>query len=250
MTDEVVALLLAGDAAGAEGRVRADGSGEELAVLLALIGRAGEARGLAGGAFDGWLAADALRAGGVPEVPLPSPELAARLEARAALAQGKPRRAGRLLESLEKAALADGAARRYVIDGADVESLRDLDDLLGPTLELFHDGRWLWLEFSRLRSLNADPDAGDWLTRLFVPVEAVLETGERLGDAAIPALYAGTLARKRVDAECRLGLATACVERGGLVLGLGQRVWLADGHELTVDGWETLEAAHGRIRLL
>ncbi|MEI7699707.1 MAG: type VI secretion system accessory protein TagJ [Planctomycetia bacterium] len=105
------------------------------------------------------------------------------------------------------------------------KGFRDLDDLLGPVLEVFTaTGAYYWLEASEIETLEPDPilHLADMLWR---PAAIQTRTGIS-GRVHLPALYYGS--HLATDGSLQTGHATDWRESGhaGLVRGLGRREYL------------------------
>ena len=175
---------------------------------------------------------------GNPLLPADSPaHVEARLEALRALREGRPADARSALERAERAR----PALEGKVDGEAFADLYDSDELLGPVLELFAGGHYLWLPLERVRTLQIRPPKHQ-LELLWLPAE--LE--DMAGDTAtvhLPALYHGSVASE--DPRLRAGLMTEWREQDGLVVrGLGQKVLLAQR------GGEEREVALRELRTL
>ena len=111
------------------------------------------------------------------------------------------------------------------VDGTAPTDFRDLDDLLGPTLEVYTaTGKYYWIHASQMRSLEFDP-VGSVIDTAWR--NASIETvGELRGRVAIPVSYARTSSSD--DAALLLARATDWIEtaENGPVLGIGQREFL------------------------
>jgi type VI secretion system protein ImpE len=124
-------------------------------------------------------------------------------------------------------AIAETAAVSGRIDGEPFDGLCDYDDVLGSVIEVFAGGRYLWLALEHVRVLElAEPKTA--LDTLWVPAHLEDATGET-AQVHVPALYAGTHAHP--DPRVRLGRETAWEERGSLLQGRGQRVWVSASGE-------------------
>jgi type VI secretion system protein ImpE len=112
-----------------------------------------------------------------------------------------------------------------------VEGLRDYDDLFGSVLEVFAGGRYLWLPFEQVRSLQI-PEPSTLMDLLWVPAEMISREGET-SHVHLPALYPGS--GEHADEQVQLGRTTEwidCDEAG--YRGAGQRILLSgqDGETL------------------
>jgi len=175
---------------------------------------------------------------GSPLLPADSPaHVEARLQALRALRDGRASEARGALERAERAR----PALEGKVDGEAFTDLFDSDELLGPVLEVFAGGHYLWLPLERVRTLQLRPPKHQ-LELLWLPAE--LE--DAAGDTAtvhLPALYFGSPAAD--DARLRGGLMTEWREQDGLVVrGLGQKVLLAKR------GGEEREVALRELRTL
>lgn len=117
------------------------------------------------------------------------------------------------------------------INGVPFDDIRDLDDLVGPTVEVYTaTGKYYWVGFDQLVSLEFNPveHLSDMLWR-----SATIETtGDVAGRVHIPALYDGS--HKAEDQRVRIGRVTEwnSLSEVGPVRGVGQREFLA-GEEST-----------------
>lgn len=115
------------------------------------------------------------------------------------------------------------------LDGADFASLVDHDDTLGPVLEVFAGGRYLWVPFAGLRSLQFAAPRG-LLDFLWTSCDFEDREGRR-ATVHVPVLYAGTSARE--DPLVRYGRVTEWEDEGGIAFrGFGPRVLRADDREI------------------
>jgi type VI secretion system protein ImpE len=140
------------------------------------------------------------------------------------IAEGKPAEARILLEqAAESQSAAAGEA-----DGAAFADFCDADPILGPFLEAFVRGRYVWIPFAQIRrlSISAPKRLRDLL---WAParIETVDEAG---GDILLPVLYAGSFLHQ--DDNVKLGRATDWTDVGGaIVRGRGQRMFFVDDGE-------------------
>lgn len=151
-----------------------------------------------------------------------------RLEALTYLRQGESQQA---LEFISEAVELE-VPRCGTHNGNSFASFRDMDDLLGPVLEVFTaTGEYYWLNLDQIRSLELDTPSNliDQLWR-----SARIETtGDLKGRVYLPALYYRS--HQSDDGRVRVGRATDWVApEGGPVTGLGQREFLIDEDVFTV----------------
>ena len=147
-------------------------------------------------------------------------------------------------EALEAAA--EGAPLlRGRCNGEPFEQWRDLDDLGSGALEVLGaNGRYYWIFNEQIAALRCQPPRRprDLLWRS-VELETHAEGG--LGTVFLPVVYPH---REALDEAALLGHTTDWRELGeGLVQGVGQRMFLAGEHDVSIMDLETLqlEAVHG-----
>jgi len=234
-----------------------------LAILLSLSRLFEESSELATN-FDPELAdsltADRLRhaAQALPKLCDPPESLTLRHKSLQSLDANQPRLASRQLDQAESRT--EPSAGPIYCNGIECESWRDLDDVLGSTIELFYQGQWFWVAASQWRSLRfldtpielEDPvliDVSDLRSRYVRPVTLEWTNGDIWTNAMMPMLYAHSGAHP--DDEIRLGLSSDCTAQpDGPTRGIGGRIWLVDGEEVPVSIVETLEQSGSRLRLL
>jgi type VI secretion system protein ImpE len=175
----------------------------------------------------------------------PSPGLVKRLEAAVALRAGDPAAAATALAEAEGLR----SPRPYVVDGRQVDDLRDLDDLLGDTIEILtHDGELKLLPLDRLQRLELEP-VGRWRDRLWRPARLVVEGGS-VSTVWLPLLYPEAFASPADEAARdarRLGQATDWAEPApGLMLGCGLKLWLVGDEAVPLERLTVIEPARDR----
>ena len=158
---------------------------------------------------------------GQPLLPPDCPaHVEARLAALQALRRGEIDLARSALERAEKER-PDVAAE---IDGERFIDLRDYDDLLGPVLEVFAGGHYLWLPFERVKRLEIA--APTQLIDLLWPRATLEDSSGAEAHVHLPALYVGS--SEAADDRLRLGRTTEWIDQAGLLYrGVGQKTWLA-----------------------
>lgn len=147
---------------------------------------------------------------------------ALRLTARGQHAQARPLRE----QAFEAAPTTSGT-----IDGNAFAWIADADMRLGPILEGIVNGKYYWVPFHRIRSLQIDAPA-DLRDLVWMPAHFTLVNG---GEAAglIPTRYPGS--EQADDAQIRLARRTEWSEDGaGMYLGMGQRVLATDAGEYSL----------------
>jgi type VI secretion system protein ImpE len=151
---------------------------------------------------------------------------------RAALHAERTRR-----QMFETATLPLGEAHTAAgtIDGKPFESIQDADPRVGPRLEVYAAGAYLWLPFEHIASLEIQPPQR---LRDLIWIPALLRTGpafkgRELGEVLLPVLT--PLAWKHGDDAVRLGRETRWEETGdGQVVPAGQKMFLVDGEEYPI----------------
>ena len=163
----------------------------------------------------------------------PGAHVTARVQAIAALRSGE---IDPLEKALDESAEATPTTAGTVNDVA-FTALRDDDDVIGSVLELFAGGRYLWLPFERLRTLELAPPR-TVLDLLWAPAQ--LETHDGIqASVHLPVLYTGSHAQS--DDGLRLGRQTAWTDLGrGIHRGAGQRM-LRCAHQDGEREWPLLE---------
>jgi type VI secretion system protein ImpE len=120
------------------------------------------------------------------------------------------------------------------LNGKPFESLTDADDRIGPRLETFAAGTYLWIPFAHISSLTMQPPKR---LRDLLWIPAVLRTGpafkgQELGEVLIPVL--SPLSSQYPDDEVRLGRSTVWEEddEDGSGIPYGQKMLLVDGEDV------------------
>jgi type VI secretion system protein ImpE len=116
------------------------------------------------------------------------------------------------------------------VNGQAFAGWRDLDDLLGSVCEVFAGGRYLWLPWERIRSLDvAVPERLPDL--LWTPARLLDRDGEEMS-VHLPALYAGS--HTWSDPELQLGRRTDWSGGADLQRGQGLRLlaWADEAGEV------------------
>jgi len=123
-----------------------------------------------------------------------------------------------------------------IVNGKNVDDLRDLDDLCAGVLEVMAtNGMYYWVDFSQISLLEFEPPERA-LDLLWRKATIVLHKGTE-GEVFIPSIYA----TPTEDSEALLGRKTDWIETGGLVRGIGQRNLLAGDQVLSILDIENIE---------
>jgi type VI secretion system protein ImpE len=159
--------------------------------------------------------------GGSPLLPPDCPShVEARLDALRRLREGDAERAEQALQRAREAT----PAREGKLDGESFDSLEDRDDVLGPVLEIFAGGHYLWLPLERLVRLEVTPPARR--IDLLWPAARLEDTSGAEANVHLPALYSGS--HSAADGRLQLGLMTDWHDSLGIAFrGIGQKVLLA-----------------------
>jgi type VI secretion system protein ImpE len=137
---------------------------------------------------------------------------------------------GKLKEAAELRASAFEAApsNSGTIDGVAFQWLADADPRIGPVLEAIVNGKYYWIPFSNVSSIQIEKPA-DLRDLVWIPANLTLTNGGEMV-ALLPVRYPGSEAA--ADSTIRLARKTEWV---GLdsdsVTGLGQRMFATEGSE-------------------
>jgi len=119
------------------------------------------------------------------------------------------------------------------LNGKPFQSISDGDSRIGPRLEVFAGGNYLWINFEHLASVKIEPPRRlrDLLwTPALVRAGPALK-GTELGEVMIPAL--SPFAWQNSDDAVRLGRLTVWEEdESGTAAPIGQKMLLVDGEEI------------------
>ena len=141
--------------------------------------------------------------------------------------------AGRAVEAagLRDTAFEQAPAVAGTIDGQPFAWIADADPRLGPMLEALVDGKYYFVPFHRLRTLDIEKPA-DLRDQVWMPAHFVWSNGgESFG--FIPTRYPGS--DQQDDPALALARRTEWQERGeGWFLGLGQRMLATDAGEFAL----------------
>jgi len=124
------------------------------------------------------------------------------------------------------------------LNGQDFAWIADADSRLGPILEVILEGRYYWVPFQRIKSIEmqAPSDLRDLVWR---PAQVIWTNGGQ-ALAHIPVRYAGTENAK--DDQLRLSRKTEWLEnQEGYPVGLGQRMFATDSGEHSLLECKTIE---------
>jgi type VI secretion system protein ImpE len=127
---------------------------------------------------------------------------------------------------------ATGGAVSGTLNGKPFQSIADADPRIGPRLEVFAGGNYLWMNFEHLSSIDMEKPRRLrdllWTPARLRGGPALKDT--ELGEILLPALT--PFAWQDSDDAIRLGRMTAWVENeSGEALPVGQKMLLVDGEE-------------------
>jgi type VI secretion system protein ImpE len=128
-----------------------------------------------------------------------------------------------------------GALRGGTIDGQAFESIEDADPRLGPRLELFAAGAYLWIPFEHIERIEIQ-EPKRLRDLLWVP--ALVRTGPafkgtELGEVLLPVL--APFSYQNADGNIRLGRGTVWEDQeDGTQIPFGQRMFNIDGEDVPI----------------
>jgi type VI secretion system protein ImpE len=127
---------------------------------------------------------------------------------------------------------ASGNPRGGTLNGQPFEILEDADPRLGPRLELFAAGAYLWIPFEHIESIEIEAPKR---LRDLLWAPALVRTGpafreKELGEVLLPVL--APFSWSHPDDNVKLGRATEWTEVDGVSLPSGQRIFSVDGEDV------------------
>ena len=161
----------------------------------------------------------------------PEPWMSLLVEANRVLGAGKPTEAAKLRDDAFEQA--PSVAGTIDVQGNDKQAfawIADADPRLGPMLEAVVDGKYYWVPFHRLRTLDIEPPA-DLRDQVWMPAHFVWTNGgESYG--FVPTRYPGS--ERAEDPALALAKRTEWQENDTWFLGLGQRMLTTDAAEFAL----------------
>jgi len=129
------------------------------------------------------------------------------------------------------------------LNGQPFESLTDSDPRIGPRLEVFAAGQYLWVPLAHIASVEMQPPKR-LRDLLWAPV--LLRTGPafkgvEMGEVLVPVL--APFSFRHPDDAVRLGRASVWEEQAGDEVPFGQKAFLVDGEEHPILELRRLEIA-------
>lgn len=118
------------------------------------------------------------------------------------------------------------------LNGVPFEEIEDADPRIGPKLEVFAAGEYMWLPFQHIRSIHMEQPKK---LRDLLWAPAKIRTGPEckdfeLGEVLLPVLAPQTATQ--ADDQVRLGRMTVWGEVDGTSVPFGQKLLLVDGEEV------------------
>jgi type VI secretion system protein ImpE len=122
--------------------------------------------------------------------------------------------------------------RGGTLNGTPFETLEDSDPRVGPRLELFAAGAYLWIPFEHIESIEMEAPKR---LRDLLWAPALVRTGPKfkdkeLGEVLLPVL--APFSWRHADDNVKLGRATEWAEVDGISVPFGQRVISVDGEDV------------------
>jgi type VI secretion system protein ImpE len=123
-------------------------------------------------------------------------------------------------------------SRGGTLNGKPFEMLEDADPRVGPRLELFAAGAYLWIPFEHIESIEIEPPKR---LRDLLWAPALVRTGPKfkdkeVGEGLLPVL--APFSWRHADDNVKLGRATEWAEIDGSSVPSGQRVISVDGEDI------------------
>ncbi len=153
----------------------------------------------------------------------PGPWLPLLIEAVRMLAAGDHEGASRLRDAAFDAA----PPRPATLDGVDAPWVADADPRLGPTIEAVIDGKYAWIPYDRIASIDIDAPQ-DLRDQVWMPATFTW-TNEGTAVGFIPTRYPGTTAS--TDPALLLARRTEWIETGDWAIPIGQRMFVTEDAE-------------------
>jgi len=124
--------------------------------------------------------------------------------------------------------------RGGTLNGKPFEIFEDADPRIGPRLELFAAGAYLWIPFEHIESIEMQAPAK---LRDLLWIPALVRTGpafreKELGEILLPVL--APFSFQHPDGNVRLGRSTEWQEVDGQQVPFGQRLFSVDGEDIPI----------------
>jgi type VI secretion system protein ImpE len=120
------------------------------------------------------------------------------------------------------------------LNGKPFEALEDADPRIGPRLELFAAGAYLWIPFEHIETIEIQAPQK---LRDLLWIPALVRTGPafkgtELGQVLLPVL--APFSFQHADGNIRLGRATEWQDVDGEQVPFGQRLFSVDGEDIPI----------------
>jgi len=124
--------------------------------------------------------------------------------------------------------------RGGTIDGRLFESIEDADPRVGPRLELFAAGAYLWIPFEHIEKIEiqAPKKLRDLLWAPALVKTGPAFRGTELGEVLLPVL--SPFSHQHPNDNVKLGRATEWAEVEGVAVPSGQRTFTVDGEDIPI----------------
>ena len=137
---------------------------------------------------------------------------------------------------------ADAPPIRGTLNGQPFESLEDADPRIGPRLEVFAAGDYLWMPMVHISSIRMEAPSKLrdllWASAWIVPSAAF--EGKDMGEVMVPVL--SPFSFRHADEAVRLGRSTVWEEQDGGIP-FGQKMLLVDGEDFPLLEVRSIEIA-------
>jgi type VI secretion system protein ImpE len=133
------------------------------------------------------------------------------------------------------AAAPEAPAIRGTLNGKPFESIEDLDPRLGPRLEIFAAGQYMWLPLGQMASIEVEAPKR---LRDLLWIPALIRTGpafkgQELGEVMLPVL--SPFSSRHADDAVRLGRATVWEAADGAEpVPFGMKMLMVDGEDVPI----------------
>ena len=126
---------------------------------------------------------------------------------------------------------ASGPARSGMLNGKPFRSIEDLDPRIGPRLEMFVAGEYVWLPFEHIGSIHmqAPKFLRDTLWAAATVQTGPTFKGQDFGEVLIPIL--SPFSWRHESDDVKLGRVTDWKQEGGQLIPFGQKLLLLDDEE-------------------
>jgi type VI secretion system protein ImpE len=148
---------------------------------------------------------------------------------RSALMAERKRQAFFESKDYEKATPLESKPRTGKLNGEPFQTIEDADPRIGPRLEVFIAGEYIWLPFEHIGSLSMEAPKllRDMLWPSAVVTAGPALKGQDFGEVILPAIY--PFSWKHTRDSVKLGRETDWAEQDGVAVASGQKLLILDG---------------------